>query len=85
MEVWKKSQSGSQPRKDDGKVRFPSSENDGQDGFPARENGGLPRKDMDLEATPEEIESEVVHEEVPKEEVAVKNFRSLKKWHGAGI
>jgi hypothetical protein len=40
---------------------------------------------MDLEATPEEMESEVVHEEVPKEEDAVKNFRVLKKQHGSAI
>jgi hypothetical protein len=42
-------------------------------------------KAMDLEATPEEMDSEVVHEEFPKEEATVKNFRALKKWHGAGI
>jgi hypothetical protein len=40
---------------------------------------------MDLEATAEEMESEVVHEEVPKEEAAVKNFRALKKRHRDGI
>jgi hypothetical protein len=39
----------------------------------------------DLEATPEEIESEVIHKEVPKEKATVKTVRALKKqyrdWH----
>jgi hypothetical protein len=33
----------------------------------------------DLKANPEEIESEVEHEEVPKEESAVETFGALKK------
>jgi hypothetical protein len=35
-----------------------------------------------LEANPEEIVSEAVHEEVPKEDATVKTFRALKKPHG---
>jgi hypothetical protein len=38
----------------------------------------------DLEANPEEIESEAEHEEVPKEEAAVKTGRALKERHGDG-
>jgi hypothetical protein len=34
------------------------------------------------EAIPEEIESESEHQEVPKEEAAVKSFGALKKQHG---
>jgi hypothetical protein len=37
---------------------------------------------MDLEANPEEIESDAVHEEVPKEEAAMKTVRALKKRYG---
>jgi hypothetical protein len=37
---------------------------------------------VDLEANPEEIESEVEYEEVPKEEAAVETFRALEKWRG---
>jgi hypothetical protein len=36
---------------------------------------------MDLEATPEEMESKAVHEEVPKEEAAAKSSGVLNKWH----
>jgi hypothetical protein len=32
-----------------------------------------------LEANPEEMESETVHEEVPEEDAAVKSFGALKK------
>jgi hypothetical protein len=35
-----------------------------------------------LDANPEEIESKAMHEEVPKEEAAVKPVKALKKWHG---
>jgi hypothetical protein len=40
-------------------------------------------KAMNLEASPEEIESEVEHEEVPEEEAAVETLGALKKWYGA--
>jgi hypothetical protein len=36
----------------------------------------------DFEANPEEIESEAVHEEVPKEGAAIKTVRALKKRYG---
>jgi hypothetical protein len=38
---------------------------------------------MDLEANPEEIESEAKHEEIPKEEVTVETFGVQKEWCGA--
>jgi hypothetical protein len=37
---------------------------------------------MDLEANTEETESEVEHEEVPKEEATVETSGALKKRHG---
>jgi hypothetical protein len=37
---------------------------------------------MDLEANSEDMKSVAVHEEVPKEEAAVKTVRALKKQHG---
>jgi protein subunit release factor B len=39
----------------------------------------------DLETNPEEMQSEAVHEEVPKEEAAVKPVRPLKKRHRGRI
>jgi hypothetical protein len=50
--------------------------------FQLEKMGGLSRKDgtTDLEANPEEIESEAVHEG-PKEEVAVETFSALEEWH----
>jgi hypothetical protein len=39
----------------------------------------------DLEANPEEIRSDAVHEEVPKENAVVKTIRAQKKQHGGGI
>jgi tryptophanyl-tRNA synthetase len=43
------------------------------------------RKAIDLEATPEEMESKVVHEEVTDEEAAVRTFRALKNVMRTGI
>jgi hypothetical protein len=37
------------------------------------------------EPTSEEMKSKAVHEEVPKEDTAVKTFGALKKRHGDGI
>jgi hypothetical protein len=34
-----------------------------------------------METNPEEMQSEAVHEEVLKEEAAVKSFGAMKKWH----
>jgi hypothetical protein len=36
----------------------------------------------DFEANSEEIDSEAVHEEVPKGEAAVRTLRAPTKWHG---
>jgi hypothetical protein len=35
----------------------------------------------DLEANPEEMKSEALHEEVLKEDAAVNSFGALKNWH----
>jgi hypothetical protein len=44
---------------------------------------GRPRteKTTDLKANPEEMESEVEHQEVSKQRAAVKPVGGLKKWH----
>jgi hypothetical protein len=74
---------GCQPKGNKGWPSTPERRNVGHDGLPGRENGGLSTKDrdVDLEASSEEIESKAEHEEVRKEEAARKPVRALKKQH----
>jgi hypothetical protein len=89
------SRSKGNERRNKGWPRTPERRNAGQDGKQSRKDDGQDRlqllkmtaclgkkEPIDLEANPEDIECEAVHEEVPKEEVTVKNARALKKWHG---
>jgi hypothetical protein len=54
---------------------------DGQKETVAYQEGTETNPDK-MEANPDEMKSVTVHEEVPKEEAAVKSFGALKKWHG---
>jgi hypothetical protein len=61
-------------KKDDGRDESRPQADDGRHEGLAKRDGGPSRK--------MEIESIVVHEEVPKHEAAVKTVRALKKRHG---